>query len=138
MPCAFQRLAIVAALALTATSCSTDVVPTAATPDTTTDVFSTQLGIGGSATRSFKVRTTGTVSVTLTSVGPPNTVAVGVGVGIPQATGSGCNLTRSAVTTASTDPQITLTADAGTYCVRVYDAGSLTGDVVFSVSVLHP
>lgn len=137
-PSALRRTAILGTLALAAASCSTDVVPTAATPDTTTDVFSTQLGIGGTATRAFTVRTTGIVSVTLTSVGPPSTVAVGVGVGIPQASGSGCNLTRSAVATASADPQITLTADAGTYCVRVYDVGNLTAEVMFSVSVLHP
>jgi hypothetical protein len=131
-------MALLAALAFAAASCSADVVPTSADPDTTTDVFSTQLGIGGTATRSFKVRTTGTVSVTLTSVGPPSTVAVGVGVGIPQASGSGCSLTRSVVATASADPQLTLTADGGTYCVRVYDVGNLTGDVTFSISVLHP
>lgn len=135
---ALPRLVMLVVAAVAAVSCNKDVVATAPTPDTTTDTFSSQLGVGGSATRSFVVRTTGMVSVTLTSVGPPSTLAVGLGLGIPMASGNGCNLTRSAVTTAGSDPQVTATADSGTYCVRVYDVGNLTGDVTFSISILHP
>ena len=81
---------------------------------------------------------TETVSLTLTSVGPPADVAVGLGIGIPRSGGTGCTLSRSVTAAASTVPQLTTTAEAGSYCVRVLDAGALTGDVRLSVSVLHP
>ena len=113
-------------------------VPTlpAATP--VTDLFESQFGIQGSATRTFSVAETGTVSLTLTAAGPPADVAVGLGIGIPRSTGTGCTLSRSVTATASTVPQLTTTAEAGSYCVRVFDVGALTGDVRFSVSVQHP
>ena len=133
----FWRAAI-AALALGGTSCGTLDVPTAPTAGPFTDVFTSQLGIRGTATRSFTVNAPGTVSLTLTSIGPPSTLAVGVGVGIPNGSGAGCNLTKSVVAGASSSPQLTITADGGAYCVRVFDVGNLTGDVTFSVSVLHP
>jgi hypothetical protein len=128
----------VAALAIAAASCSTLEVPTAPEAGPFTDVFASQLGVRGSATRSFTVREPGAVSATLTSVGPPATLEVGLGVGIPNGSGAGCNLTKSVVTTAGSSPQLTIDADGGAYCVRVFDVGNLTGDVTFSVSVLHP
>jgi hypothetical protein len=135
-PMAWQ--AAIAALAIAGTSCSTLDVPTAPAAGPFTEVFTSQLGVRGTATRSFTVNEPGTVSLTLTSIGPPATLAVGVGVGIPNGNGAGCNLTQSVVAGASSSPQITITADGGAYCVRVFDVGNLTGDVTFSVSVLHP
>ena len=129
---------VLGGLALLAAACNTVEVPTAPTTGPFTETFSSQLGARGSATRSFTVTDTGTVSVTLTSVGPPATVEVGVGVGIPNGSGNGCNLTRSVVTGSASSPQLTITADGGVYCVRVFDVGNLSGDVTFSVSVLHP
>src|SRR5262245_55578950 len=131
------RCGLLLGLAMTGMSCSEIAVPTG--PSTAaTETFASQLGIGGTATRSFVVHETGTVSVTLTSAGPPDSVVLGLGIGIPMASGSGCNLSQSVVTAAATRPQLNVTADAGNYCVRVSDAGNLTGNVSFSVSVLHP
>jgi hypothetical protein len=128
----------IAALALVGASCHTLEVPTAPTTGPFTDVFASRLGVRGAATRSFTVHEPGSVELTLTSIGPPDTLEVGMGVGIPNSNGAGCNLTKAVVTTASGSPQLTITADGGTYCVRVFDVGNLTGDVSFSVSVLHP
>jgi hypothetical protein len=78
------RPIVVAGLALLAASCNNVETPT--TPTATgpyTDTFASQLGIRGSATRSFRVTDAGAVSVTLTSIGPPATVEVGLGLGIP-------------------------------------------------------
>ena len=136
-PLAWQ--AAIVALGILGTSCRTLDTPTA--PTTTgpfTDVFASQLGIRGTATRSFTVTEPGTVSLTLTSAGPPATLEVGVGVGIPNGSGAGCNLTKSVVTGASSSPQLTIAVDSGAYCARVFDVGNLTGDATFSVSVLHP
>ena len=119
-------------------ACSTMDIPTLPSAEPVTETFENQLGLQGTASRSFVVSETGTVSVTLTSAGPPSDVALGIGVGIPRATGSGCSLNRSVTATAGAAPHLTVTAEPGTYCVQVFDVGKLTGDVRFSVSVLHP
>lgn len=123
---------------ITLGGCGTVDVPTGPTTAPVTDLFENQLGVQGSATRSFTVRDTGVVSVTLTSVGPPADVAVGLGIGIPRSGGSACAMSQSVTATASTVPQLTTTAEGGAYCVRIFDVGALTGDVRFSVSVQHP
>jgi hypothetical protein len=132
-----ERFAV-AALAVLVAACHRIEAPTAPTAGPFTETFASQLGVRGAAARSFTVNEPGTIDVTLTSIGPPASVEVGLGVGIPNSTGNGCNLTRSVVTTASGSPQITVAADSGAYCVRVFDVGNLTGDVSFSISVLHP
>jgi hypothetical protein len=133
-----RRWLWIAALAAATAGCQQVETPTAPTTGPYTDTFASQLGVRGTAARTFVVSTTGTVSVTLTSIGPPSTVAVGLGLGIPTPTGNGCSLNQSVVATASASPQIAVTADGGNYCVRLIDVGNLTGDVTFSVSVLHP
>ena len=75
----------------------------------------------------------------MTSVGPPADVAEGLGIGIgtPRSGGSGGTLSQSVAATASTVPQVTTTAEAGAYYVRVFNVGALSGDVRVSVSVQH-
>ena len=118
--------------------CSEMDIPTLPSATPVTETFENQFGPHGSASRSFVVSETGTVSVTLTSAGPPADVAVGIGIGIPRSTGSGCSLSRSVTATAASAPHLIMTAEPGTYCVQVFDVGALSGDVRFSVSVLHP
>ena len=132
------RVLTIGSLAVVIASCSTAEVPTAPDAGPFLDVFASQLGVHGTATRSFTVREPGTVSVTLTSAGPPATLELGLGVGIPNSSGAGCNLTKSVVTGAASSPQLTIDADGGAYCVRVFDVGNVTENVTFSVSVLHP
>ena len=76
----------------------------------------------------------------------PATV-VGLGVGVPNSTGSGCALTNSLeasaaiadATTGATTPQLTIAAAVGTYCAEVYDSGQLGGiGRTFSVTIAHP
>lgn len=114
---------------------------TATSPTTTspvTELFSGQFMPGGSASRSFTAAAAGTVSVTLSALGPPADAMIGLGIGIPQSSGSGCYLTQTVDTGASTTPQFTVTVDAGKYCVRVFDAGSLTAQVGFTVTIVRP
>ena len=129
---------VLGVLAAIGASCHAVEVPTAPDTGPFTETFESRLGIQGAATRSFTVQDAGTISVTLTSIGPPATVEVGVGVGIPNGSGAGCNMARSVVTGASGSPQLSVAADGGAYCVRIFDVGNLTGDVSFSLTVLHP
>ena len=135
--------AIVGALLLPLVACdngpsTTDETTTPTTPTTSpvTETFASQLVVGGSSSRSFTAVKAGTATVTLVSAGPPSTVKVGFGIGVPDVLGSGCLFTRSAETAAGTS--FSLPVDAGTYCVRVYDIGQLTSSITFSITIVRP
>ena len=138
-----RRRLTTALLALAATLASagchdatTATSPTATSP--VTELFSAQFVPGGSASRSFTAASSGTVSLTLSALGPPADLVVGFGIGIPQASGSGCYMTESVQTGAATAPQITVPVDAGTYCVRLYDLGTMKSPTAFTVTIVRP
>jgi hypothetical protein len=131
--------AVVLASSLAIAGCDDD-APTTPTPDPTTATvtFTSNLALGGSSTRSFEVTRAGNVSVTLVSVGGSSTLSVGLGLGIPLADGSGCVLSRSVETVAGTTAQLELAVDIGKYCVQIYDPGTLTSVVAFSINLIYP
>ena len=130
---------VVLASSLTLAGCDEDTPTTPTeTPTTTTITFASNLAVGGASTRSFAVTRTGVVSVTLTNAGNSTTLRVGLGVGIPLGDGSGCVLSRSVETVAGTTAQLELTVDTGAYCVQIYDPGTLTAVVPFSISLVYP
>jgi hypothetical protein len=115
---------------------------TATSPTTTTspvtETFSGQIIAGGSAARSFTSASSGTVTLTLSQIGPPADLVVGFGIGIPQSNGSGCYLTQSVNTGASATPQLTVPVDAGVYCLRLYDLGTMKSPTSFTVTIVRP
>lgn len=122
-------------------ACSDSATPTSPTATPTSPVsltYSTTLAPRGAAARAFTASQGGTVSVTLVSAGPPATVALGLGVGIPRVDGGGCLLAHSVVTSAGPAAQVFTTVDAGNYCVRVFDAGTLTEMVTVTITLTHP
>jgi hypothetical protein len=132
-----RRLLFVALLA--AAGC--DDATTATSPTVTspvTELFSGQFIPGGSAARAFTAASAGTVSITLSQLGPQTGLVVGLGIGIPQANGSGCLMTQVVEAGASTSAQLTVQVDAGTYCVRLHDLGTLTSQVAFTVTIVRP
>jgi len=50
----------------------------------------------------------------------------------------GCHQTHTVLVSAAATPHLVATVDAGTYCVRVSDAGTMTGTVAFTVLISHP
>jgi hypothetical protein len=102
----------------------------------TTETFASNLAVRGTASQSFSVAKAGTVTITLAGVAA--TVELGLGLGIPRSDGAGCLLYTSLNTAAGAAPQITSPAEAGTYCVKIYDVGNLTRSTSFSVTVAHP
>lgn len=134
-----KRTLLLAASLLAAVGCND--ASTATSPTTTspvTELFSAQFIPGGGASRSFTAASAGTASLTLSALGPPADLVVGFGIGIPQANGSGCYLTQSVITGASSSPQLTVPVDAGTYCVRLYDLGTMTSPTAFTVTIVRP
>jgi hypothetical protein len=132
-----------AALAGVTVGCSdsTASIPSAPTiePASITDSFTGTLTVQGFSTHNFVVITTSRVAVTVTSIVPQSAPQVGVGIGVP--TGVTCALTlgsgASATVSAASTPQINGTVVPGTFCVVLYDLGTLTESVDYAVTVAH-
>lgn len=106
----------------------------------TTDTFTGSVDPKGSAFHKFTVAQGGEVDVTLTAAGPPSTIFMGLGIGVPSTDSAACSLDSrfTIVTQASTTPQIPVSAGAGTYCVQVFDAGNQVATVNYTITVAHP
>ncbi len=136
-----KSLALVLVLlsSLGAVGCDEDTPPTTPTSRTTDSVtWSTNLANGGATSRSFKTTRNGTVSITLQNFAGSTSLRAGLGVGIPLGDGTGCVLSRSVETTAGSTAQLELSVDAGSYCVQVYDPGTLTQPVGFTILLVYP
>jgi hypothetical protein len=131
---------LAAGLALAA-ACGTTTPPTAPTATaTTTDTFSADLSQTGSITHTFKVASTGQVTITLTKVSPLATMALGVGMMTSDGTNCLSTLTQNNDVRANNVAALQGIAAAGNYCVRVYDSGNvpISTTVSYTITVLHP
>lgn len=107
-----------------------------ADPDTLQREFSSLLVPGGGASRDFEITVAGAIAVTLKSTTPAG-IAVGLGVGIPRANGT-CALSTAVETISGDTAQISISAEAGTYCAKVYDLGTLAAPLPFTVAISRP
>jgi hypothetical protein len=132
------RIAVLIVLTALSAGCKTTIFsPTpVADPATLLKEFSSQLLPGGTASRDFDLTSAGPIGITLKST-TPDGVVIGLGIGIPRANGS-CALSSAVETAAGTTAQITLAADTGSYCARVYDLGTLTAPLPFTISISRP
>lgn len=120
-------------------------LPTAPTATTTTptgsatvESFDGTVDVGGSDVHPFTVtQASSPVSVTLTVAGPPPTIYMGLAVGT-LANGACTALTGANVLVqAGTGAQLSGSANAGSYCVDVYDAGNQLVQITYTVTVSH-
>jgi len=125
--------ALLCAAAVFAAACGSDTPTTPTTTSTSpvTETWASIVGPGGSASRSFDTNA-GTVTVTLTASDAP----LGLGVGVPRSVNAGCRLTVSQVDAAGLS--VSIPADAGSYCVEVFDDGAVVKQAAFSVQIVHP
>ena len=137
-----KSFALVALLtaSLAGAGCDDDETPTTPTtnPNTASVTWSTNLAQNGQTSRSFTTTRSGTVSVNLQAFAASTTLKAGLGIGIPLADGSGCVLSRSVEAAPGSTAQLELTVDAGSYCVQVYDPGSVSGVASFTVLLTYP
>jgi len=137
---AITSLAVSLLLALGAAGCSNSTTSPTTTTTTPTSpftvTFASALAQGGSTTRTFVTSTSGTIKLTLASLGTGAQKA-GIGVGITT-TAAPCSLAQSVITLPGSSPQISLPADQGTYCVQIFDVGTLVDDTPFSLTVEYP
>ncbi len=116
--------------------------PTTETPvdPITTQSFTGLLPVSGASFYSFEVTEYGTVTLTLQNAGGitgvPDSVWVGIGVGVPD--GTDCSTTTSLNVQAGVGPHLSATLEAGTHCARVYDIGNLAAPAPFALLIAHP
>ena len=127
-------LLVVSAVACSHNSSSSSTTPS---PSITTQTFSGTVGVRGLDTNVFTVVQTGEVDVTLTST-TPGSITMGVGLGTGGA--SSCTLLPggSVNTQAGSSPQLTGELTPGPLCVQVYDLGTDTAPVAYTLTVAHP
>ena len=111
--------------------------PTTTSGNTTTDTFNGSLAPNGSLVFTFSVATSGSVGVTLTAVLPATAGPLGLGVG-PSSNGTCTIANQTSGAIAALNPQLSTTENPGTYCVKVWDAGTLVTTSNVTVTVTHP
>jgi hypothetical protein len=139
---------VLVATALAAAGCGDDPItnPDPTTPIQVTATFTGPLTINGAVTHDFVVQTAGTVTATVTALDPARVVVDGEErdalIGLSLGTWNGLVCTVGAPTLANDKAKVgvTLTGSAtatGNYCVRVYDAGSLTQVTTYELTIVH-
>ncbi len=101
----------------------------------TIDYTSTVLP-GGTTSRTFGASVAGIATITMSDFVPASVSAVGLGVGFQRNDASGCEI--SATTLATRGATFSVPVDAGKYCVKVFDPGTFTGLVTFTIKISHP
>lgn len=141
MTTAFRRrfsLGPALVVALAAGACNSGAV-TPTSPDSSVppadQTFASQLAAGGRASRSFPVPETAVVTATLSEAG--TSAKLGMGLGIPDTNGAHCHLFSAVETLPGTEPQVTETVEAGTYCVELWDPGALAETISFRIDIAY-
>ena len=126
------RLAALALLIGLTTACGNSVTSPAAA---TTDTFSGTVSPGSASTQTFTVSASagGTVTATVTSLTPQATVGLAVGT----LSNSICSETAEASVQQGGIVSGSV-ASSGTYCALVFDPGTLTAAVTYTITVAHP
>ena len=98
--------------------------------------YSSSVLVGGTTARSFPAAINGIAIVSVDAIAPAAVPNIGLAIGFQRNDGSGCNVTFAYV--ASRGFSTSLPVDAGKYCVKVFDPGTLTGTTAFTVKITHP
>jgi hypothetical protein len=141
---ALSRYVVV--FAVLAAGCGGSVVqptPVEPGPPTALEAFSGTLQPQGTNVYSFNVAKAGYVEVTLLAIGPAATTTVGLGIGMPNGSAAcaiipvtGVNpVMAQAGTSAQIPGQLT---NSGSFCVSIYDVGTLDGPVLYTLTIAHP
>jgi hypothetical protein len=133
---------LVLGLALFVAACGKDNTTTTPTTPTTptgptTSTFASRLTPGGAVSRAFTTSAAGTVTAMLTNAAGPSN-RVGLGIGVPSTGLARCALTTAISTAPGSTPQLSVAVDEGLYCIVVYDLGTLTTTIDFSVTLVYP
>lgn len=130
--------ALLLAAALVATNACGPSAPLTPSPTLVTENFSGTVQIDGTSSHPFTVTTGDSPAfATLTAAGPPATIVMGLGIGGWTASTSTCTLISGLATPAGTIAQLQGFVQRGTYCVQVFDVGTATTPIAYTVKVEH-
>jgi len=114
---------------------NTDIVTTP-TPNPITETFSGTVTVNGAATHTFSAGAAGTVTATLTAIGPDESTVSGMVLGEWNGTGCTERITNDlAVRTTVLTGNV---SQAGQLCVRIRDVGRFVESVTYEITVIHP
>lgn len=135
----FVSSALLLGALLSTAACGDDAAPTAPTPTpqvTVTETFSGSINRNGAATHTFLAQGSGTVTVTLATLSPEGTEAIGVSLGTWN--GTACQIVIA--NTAAVQGAIILgvASSAGNLCIFVQDVGKVAAAASYEITVVHP
>lgn len=111
--------------------------PSPTTPSSMTETFEGTLTPNGARTFTFVSGAAGTVTATLTSVQPDPTAVLGLALGTWN--GTTCQIVLANDNAVQGTVVTGAVSSAGSLCARVYDAaGTLSGPITFTLTVVHP
>ena len=117
-------------------ACKDDTVAPTETPASMTETFTGTLARDQASVHSFPVPTTGAVTLTLTGIEPVDE-AITLTLAIGTWNGTACTVVAENKT-AKLGTFVTGTALAGTFCVRLSDAGTIPESITYTLQVIHP
>jgi hypothetical protein len=140
--------ALLCGFAAVAASCNNSTT-TAPTGNTTTETFTGTLTPNGANTQTFLVATAGTINATIESIGPDATQTMGFSLGTFNALTNVCTVVMDNPSAVVGFLLNGVAATNGTYCIRVYDNGSVAAAAAsglissatpwtYAVAVTHP
>jgi hypothetical protein len=130
---------LLCAMVALAGACGSSTPTTPTPPPLTTDTFTGTLTQNGGITHTFNISAAGTVTATLTAIGPDSTKTVGFSLGI--LIGTVCQAILAVDAAVQSMALQGNGTPGGTFCMRVYDTGSVTADTgpfTYTVTVTHP
>ena len=132
---------IVQAALAAVVACSDTTTPVTPTSPTITETYSGTLIPASAGVFSFTTLTGGSVTATLTALGPDSTKTVGFSLGSFTTSTRTCAVTMDNTAATQAFAFNATTSSIGTYCVRIYDNGSTTTDGIpytYTITVAHP
>ena len=132
----FRSVPLAIALAAVAACGDDPVTPTIPTPVLVTEVFTGTINPNSAATHTFTAASGGTVSVTLTSIGPDSAMIAGLALG--EWNGTACSERIANDSAVQTTVIIGTATQAGQLCARFRDVGRFVQPTSYEVTVIHP
>lgn len=130
-------LAVAVAIAITGCDNGPETTPTTPTlPTLVTETFEGALTINGAVTHAFSTAGLGTVTTTATTLAPSDAK---IGLALGTWNGVACQIIIANDNAVQGTVVTGTVAAAGSLCTRIYDAaGTLAGNVTYTLTVVHP
>lgn len=98
--------------------------------------YTSSVLVGGATSRSFPAAIDGTAVVQMNDISPAGVPNLGVALGFQRNDGTGCNVTFAYTAPRGFATQVPV--DAGRYCVKIFDPGTLSNPAGFTMKIIHP